>query len=188
MLILIAKKEIRKRKGKKRKPAFYYTFHSMMSGLLLKFWLLKCAFRRLNSSIRGNNSVGSTAVGTFRREQANHVRTAKINRPIYSDFDYYTFGFFFSFFLYSSGEKKSISDELEFGSRDAKPSLEKIEGGGEFANKMFFYPIRHFLLSKLLMCAVQIDCGRTLISTHRKFGELFREKSRRYEKRRLMRY
>lgn len=101
----------------------------MMSGLLLKFWLLKCAFRRLNSSIRGNNSVGSTAVGTFRREQANHVRTAKINRPIYADFHYYTFGFFF--LLYNSGEKKSISDELEFGSRDGKPSLEKIERGGE---------------------------------------------------------
>lgn len=44
------------------------------------------------------------------------------------------------------------------------------------ANKMFFYPIRHFLLSKLLMCALQIDCGRMLISTHRKFEELFREK------------
>lgn len=41
---------------------------------------------------------------------------------------------------------------------------------------MFLYPIRHFLLSKLLMCAVQIDCGRMLISTHRKFEELFREK------------
>lgn len=41
---------------------------------------------------------------------------------------------------------------------------------------MFLYPIRHFLLSKLLMCAVQIDCGRMLISTHRKFEELFRKK------------
>lgn len=92
-----------------------------MSGLLLKFWLLKCAFRRLYSSIRGNNSVGSAAVGTFRREQANHVRTAKINRPIYSDFHYYTFGFLYI----AEGEKKSISDEVEFGSRDRKPSLEK---------------------------------------------------------------
>lgn len=34
------------------------------------------------------------------------------------------------FFLYNSGEKKSISDELEFGSRDGKPSLEKKKGGG----------------------------------------------------------
>lgn len=33
--------------------------------------------------------------------------------------------------FYSSREKKSISDELEFGSRDGKPSLEKkVEGEG----------------------------------------------------------
>lgn len=120
MLKLIAKIKRKGNEKKEKKPAFYYSFYSMVSGLLLKFWLLKCAFRRLYSSIRSNNSVGSTAVGTFRREQANHVRTAKINRPIYSDFHYYTFGFF-----YNSGEKKSISDELEFGSRDGKPSLEK---------------------------------------------------------------
>lgn len=44
------------------------------------------------------------------------------------------------FLFYNSGEKKSISDELEFGSRDGKPSLEKNrEGGWKSVNKMFFY-------------------------------------------------
>lgn len=119
-------KIITKKKNIRKEARILLHFYFTVSGLLLKFWLFKCAFRRLNSSIRGNNSVGSTSVGTFRREQANHVRTAKINRPIYSDFHYYTF----VIYIYMSGGKKSISDELEFGSRDGKPSLDKeaVEG------------------------------------------------------------
>lgn len=148
----------------------------MMSGLLLKFWLLKCAFRRLSSSIRGNNSAArqrSAHLGENKRITSEPQKSIGLFIPIFI----ITPSSFFP--LITAGER-NLSDELEFGSRDGKPSLEKNRGKGggwKSGNKMFFYPIRHFLLlSKLLMCAVQIDCGPMLISTHRKFEALFRKK------------
>lgn len=74
--------------------------------------------------MRRNNSAGPALLGEKRRITSGPQKSF---HPIYSDF-------IITPSVLARVEKKSISNELEFGSRDGKPSL-----GGGSASKMFCF-------------------------------------------------